>query len=68
MQPANLSKVHVSDLSSKMRSKKEMYFFLVNDCSAYMPPLVTTNIYFFKSILRGTKDVCKAFVSDCFDF
>ena len=48
MQPANLSKVHVSDLSSKMRSKKEMYFFLVNDCSAYMPPLVTTNIYFFK--------------------
>jgi len=57
MQNANLRSVDVSELSSKCKSKKEMYFFLVNDCHAYLPPFPATNIYFFKQIMRGSKEV-----------
>ena len=57
MQNANLRSVHVSELSSKCKSKKEIYFFLVNDCHAYLPPLPATNIYFFKQIMRGSNKV-----------
>ena len=57
VQNTNLRSVHVSELSSKCKSKKEMYFFLVNDCQPYLAPLPATNIYFFKQIMRGSKEV-----------
>ncbi len=60
MQGHQLSSVHVNQLSSKCKSKKEFYNFLVNDCHAYLPPLCSTNVYFFKQVVRGTKDVSDA--------
>jgi hypothetical protein len=57
MQAHNLSNVSVSQLSSKVKSKKELFNFLVQDCQAYLPPIGSTNVYFFKAIMRGEKDV-----------
>jgi hypothetical protein len=57
MQAHNLSSVSVSQLSSKVKSKKELFNFLVQDCQAYLPPIGSTNVYFFKAIMRGEKDV-----------
>ena len=57
MQNSNLRSVYMSKLSSKCKSKKEMYFFLVNDYHAYLPPLPATIFYFFKQIIRGSKEV-----------
>jgi hypothetical protein len=48
MQPNNLSRVSINDLSSKMKSKKELYNFLLQDCQAYLPPMHSTNVYFLK--------------------
>jgi hypothetical protein len=53
----NLSKVNVNELSSKMKSKKELYNFLLQDCQAYLPPLHSTNVYFLKQIMKGEKEV-----------
>ena len=47
----------ISQIEAKLKSKKELYQFLVQDCSAYLPPIQSTNVYFFKAIMRGTKDV-----------
>jgi hypothetical protein len=49
--------INVNELSSKMKSKKELYNFLLQDCQAYLPPLASTNVYFLKQVMRGTKDV-----------
>ena len=57
MQAQNLSSVMASQLSSKVKSKKELYNFLVQDCQAYLPPIGSTNVYFFKAIMRGEKEV-----------
>jgi hypothetical protein len=57
MQAQNLSNVSVSQLSSKVKSKKELFNFLVEDCQAYLPPIGSTNVCFFKAIMRGKKDV-----------
>jgi hypothetical protein len=57
MHAQNLSNVSVSQLSSKVKSKKELFNFLVQDCQAYLPPIGSTNVYFFKAIMRGEKDV-----------
>ncbi len=43
-----LSQVNVNQLSAKMKSKKELYNFLLQDCQAYLPPMDTTNVYFLK--------------------
>ena len=40
-------------LASKFRSKGELHSFLCVDCSAYMPPMPTINIYFLKSLISG---------------
>ena len=53
----NLSKVSVSMVSSKIKSKKELFNFLVQDCQAYLPPMDSTNVYFFKAIMTGAKEV-----------
>jgi hypothetical protein len=53
----NLSRVNVNELSSKMKSKKELYNFLLQDCQAYLPPLHSTNVYFLKQIMKGEKEV-----------
>ena len=47
----------MNDLSSKMKSKKELYNFLLRDGQAYLPPLGSTNVYFLKQVMRGDKDV-----------
>ena len=49
--------INVNDLSSKMKSKKEFYNFLLRDGQAYLPPLGSTNVYFLKQVMRGDKDV-----------
>ena len=53
----NLSRVNVNELSSKMKSKKELYNFLLQDCQAYLPPLHSTNVYFLKQVMKGEKEV-----------
>ena len=40
--------INVNELSSKMKSKKELYNFLLRDGQAYLPPLGSTNVYFLK--------------------
>jgi hypothetical protein len=40
--------VNVNQLSSKMKSKKELYNFLLQDGQAYLPPISSTNVYFIK--------------------
>ena len=49
--------INVNELSSKMKSKKELYNFLLRDGQAYLPPLGSTNVYFLKQVMRGDKDV-----------
>jgi hypothetical protein len=44
----NLSRMNVNDVSAKMKSKKELYNFLLQDCQAYIPPMESTNVYFLK--------------------
>ena len=44
----NLQAVNVNQLSAKMKSKKELYNFLLQDCKAYLPPMDSTNVYFLK--------------------
>ena len=53
--------VSVNQLSSKFKSKKELYNFLLQDCQAYLPPLASTNVYFLKQIMNGNKDVSNPF-------
>ena len=48
MQQNNLSRLSINELSSKMKSKKELYNFLLQDCAAYLPPMHSTNVYFLK--------------------
>ena len=40
-----------------MKSKKELYNFLLLDCQAYMPPIDSTNVYFLKQIMLGANEV-----------
>ena len=47
----------LEEMKAKMKSKKELYNFLLQDCQAYLPPLDTTNVYFLKQIMRGNKEV-----------
>jgi hypothetical protein len=54
-----LQQINVHAMSSKMKSKKELYNFLLQDCQAYLPPLGSTNVYYLKSIMRGSKDVSR---------
>ena len=57
MQPNNLSRLSINELSSKMKSKKELYNFLLQDCQAYLPPMHSTNVYFLKQIMKAEKEV-----------
>jgi hypothetical protein len=52
-----LSRVSINELSSKMKSKKELYNFLLQDCQAYLPPMHSTNVYFLKKIMKAEKEV-----------
>ncbi len=53
----NLKPVNINQLSAKMKSKKELYYFLLQDCHVYLPPMDATNVYFLKQIMRGAKEV-----------
>ena len=35
----NIQGVNVNQLNAKMKSKKELYKFLLQDCQAYLPPM-----------------------------
>ena len=39
----NLQGVNVNQLNAKMKSKKELYNFLLQECQAYLPIMDTTN-------------------------
>ena len=52
-----LKKVNINLLQDRFKSKKELYNFLTQDCKAYLPKLDSSNIYFFKQIVRGQKEV-----------
>ena len=49
--------VNVNQLNAKMKSKMELYNFLLQDCQAYLPPMDATNVYFLKQVMRGVKEV-----------
>jgi hypothetical protein len=53
----NLQGVNVNQLNAKMKSKNELYNFLLQDCHAYLPPMDATNLYFLKQIMRGGNEV-----------
>jgi hypothetical protein len=57
MQQNNLSRLSINELSSKMKSKKELYNFLQQDCQAYLPPMQSTKVYFLKQIMKAEKEV-----------
>ena len=44
----NFQAVNVNQLSAKMKSKKKIYNFLLQDCLAYLPPMGTANVYFLE--------------------
>ena len=43
-----LQQVNVNQLSAKIKSKRELYNFFLQDCQAYLPPMDGTNVYFLK--------------------
>ena len=44
----NLQVVKVNQLNAKMKSKKELVNFMLQDCQAYLPLMDATNVYFLK--------------------
>ncbi len=52
-----ISKVNVNKFMEKVRSKKELYTFLTHDGQAYLPKIESTNVYFFRQIVSGKKEV-----------
>ena len=56
-QQLGLARVNVHELMERFRSKKELYDFLCQDCKAYLPKIDSANVYFYKQMARGTKDV-----------
>ncbi len=51
------ARVNVLQLAEKCRSKKELYTFLTHDGHAYLPKIESTNVYFFRQIMSGKKEV-----------
>ena len=49
--------INVHELSSKMKSKKELYIFLLRDGQVYLAPLQSVNVYYLKQLINGNKDV-----------
>src|ERR1700689_5559284 len=56
-QQPQLAQVNVHELMERFRSKKELYDFLCQDCKAYMPKIDSPNVYFYKQVARGAKEV-----------
>ena len=54
---ALLQRVNVHEVMERFRSKKELYDFLSQDCKAYMPKIESTNVFFYKQVSRGAKEV-----------
>jgi hypothetical protein len=55
--PSQTTRVNVNLLSAKCQTKRELYMFLTQDGQAYLPKLDSTNVYFFRQIISGHKDV-----------
>jgi len=47
----------LNKLQERFKSKKELFNFLTQEGHAYLPKLESTNIYFFKQVLKGEKEV-----------
>ncbi len=56
-QQNDAKKVNINELSEKFQSKHELYNFLSLDCKAFLPKMKSTNVYFYKQILKGEKNV-----------
>ena len=55
--PVQTTRVNVNDLSAKCQTKKKLYTFLTQDGQAYLPKIDSTNVYFFRQIMGGQKEV-----------
>ena len=53
MNQPQLTKVNVLKLHEKFQTKRELYNFLTQDGHAYLPKLESTNVYFFRHIIKG---------------
>ena len=53
MNQRQLTKVNVLKLHEKFQTKRELYNFLTQDGHAYLPKLESTNVYFFRHIIKG---------------
>jgi hypothetical protein len=51
--------VNLAELTSKFKSKREIYAFLVLDCHCYLPKESSINLYYLKGIISGKKKVPK---------
>lgn len=40
------SQINFLVLQSKLKSKREIFVFLTQDCKAHLPPMKSTNAYF----------------------
>ena len=47
----------MNQLNAKMKSKKELYNFLLQDSQVCLPPMEATNVYFLNQVMRGGKEV-----------
>jgi hypothetical protein len=52
-----LATVNINELQQKCQTKKELHQFLSLNCKAFLPSIKSTNVYFYKDIMRGAKEV-----------
>ena len=52
-----MQQVNIRQVMEKFQSKKELYDFLTQECHAHLPKIGSTNVYFYKEVARGKKEV-----------
>ena len=55
-----MEQVNVRQLMEKMKSKKDVFTFLTQECEAYLPKIDTINMYFLKKITSAKKEVSQS--------
>ena len=53
MEQQQLKKVNIHKLHEKFQTKRELYNFLTQDGHAYLPKIDSTNVYYFRQIMKG---------------
>jgi hypothetical protein len=61
MMHQNPMQVNVNVLREKVQSKRELYNFLSREGHVFLPKMESTNVYFLKEIIKGTKDVSSSY-------